>query len=186
MKRLLFCVIVFLVACATTSVLATWKKPGIGPLHFRKVVVVVPAKDEAMRRQAEDQLVAQLAPTPAVPSYQLVPSSASPDELKQALESSDFDGAVVMQVAAVEKEATWVPSSSYGAWGWYDSGYMQVNTYVRVETRIYALPSHDLLWAATSRTVDPSSTRGLVNEVAVTLREELTNEGLLPPRTAPP
>ena len=186
MKRLLVCVLWFVMACATTTVLSTWRKPGLEALTFKKVVVIVPAKDEVTRREAEDQLVAQLAPTPAVPSYTIVPSGATEEKVKDALSGSDFDGALVVHVSSVDKQATWFPPSGrYGDWGWYDPGYAVVDTYVRVETKIYRLPSDDLLWAASSRTVNPSTVRGLITEVSSTLREELQKEGLLIGRPAP-
>jgi hypothetical protein len=177
------CVIgLMIAACATTDILSTWRKPGVERLTFNKVVVVATVKDEALRRQTEDQLVAQMAPTPAVPSYSLVPAGATPEELMAALKKSDCDGALVMNLKSVDKEATWVPGASgYGYWGWYDPGYVQVDTYVRIETKIYKLPSEELLWAATSRTANPTSTRSLVNEVSTTLRSELRDEGLIAP-----
>jgi hypothetical protein len=178
MKRLILCIGcvigLMIAACATTDILSTWRKPGVERLTFNKVVVVSTVKDEALRRQTEDQLVAQMAPTPAVPSY--------PEELMAALKKSDCDGALVMNLKSVDKEATWVPGAGgYGYWGWYDPGYVQVDTYVRIETKIYRLPSEELLWAATSRTANPTSTRSLVNEVSSTLRTELRDEGLIAP-----
>ena len=186
MKKLMLCigciVGLLIAACATTEILSTWKKPGVERLAFNKVVVVATVKDEALRRQTEDQLVAQMAPTPAVPSYSLVPAGATSEELKEALKKTDCDGAVVMNLKAVDKEATWVPGAGgYGYWDWYDPGYVRVDTYVRIETKIYRLPSEELLWAATSRTANPTSTRSLVNEVSTTLRSELRDEGLIAP-----
>jgi hypothetical protein len=189
MKRLLSMLMLGLglvfASCATTTILSTWKKPGVSQLSFQKVVVIVPVRDGAMRRSAEDRLVAALAPTPAVPSYQVLTKPGSTDdELKAAVKAGGFDGALVMRVASVDRETTWVPGSyagpyyTYGAWGWYDRGYTRTDTYVQVETNIYALPQEDLIWGATSRTVNPSGLQNLIAEVTDSLRDELQNEGL--------
>jgi hypothetical protein len=173
-----------LASCATTSILSTWKKPGVEQLAFKRVVVVVPVSDGAMRRRAEDQLVAALAPVPAVPSYQVVRPEADTDAIKAAVKAGGFDGALVLRVAAVDRETSWVPGSysgpyyTYGAWGWYDRGYTRTDTYVQVETNIYSLPSEDLLWGATSRTANPSGLQDLIDEVTDSLRDELDAAGL--------
>jgi hypothetical protein len=183
-RLVMLCVLgLVLASCATTSVLSTWRKPDLQRFAFKKVLVMVPAKDEALRREVEDELVAELLPTAAVPSYTLLPEGASIDALREAGKRGDFDGALVMQVTAVDKQATWVPTAyGYGGWGWYDAGYTRIDTYVRVETKIYSLPSEDLLWAASTRTINPSGTRALVREVSSTLRSQLTKENLIAPR----
>jgi hypothetical protein len=183
-KRVLIALVIS--ACSTTSILSTWTKPGLTGLHFNKVVVVVPLKDEGQRRRAEDEVVRALAPTLAVPSYTLVPAGANADQLRQQVAASGFDGAVILRVRAVDKEATWVPGTyggpyyGWGAGGWYDPGYMRVDTYVRIETNVYAMPEEDLLWAATSRTANPSSLTKLTDETVAALRDELHKEGLTP------
>jgi hypothetical protein len=169
--------------------LTSWKEPGVGPLAFHKVLVVAPAKDPSMRRTAEDELVSQIHYAQAVPSYSFI--SDSEVENQQAVEAraaaAGFDGMVLMRVVSVDREASWVPgawSGPYYAYGYgyggYGGGYMQVDTYVRVETNVYSLPAQRLVWASASRTTDPGSVRSLVSDTAHAVAKEMRKQGLLP------
>jgi hypothetical protein len=171
MKRVLFPVIAFVLAACATEVLSTWKKPGAAPATLQNVVVIVKTKDEGMRRSAEDQIAAKLAPRHAVPSYQLAPDVQNTDAvLGDAIKKGGFDGAVAVRVESVKKEVTpapgpWVgPYYGFGGFAPYDPGMVNVDTYVRVETNIYALPQQDLIWSATTRTMDPTGMNDLIDE----------------------
>ena len=176
-----------LAACSTTTVLTTWKKPGVTELDFDKVVVVVPVEDQALRRRAEDELVDVLAPRPAVASHRLMPEPGDAGALRQRATELGFDGALVLRVTEVERESTWVPSSytmgpyhGMGSRAWAPAGRLRVDTFVRVESSFLALPEQDLHWAATSSTANPKSLEALIGEVIRALRKELKNEGLTP------
>jgi hypothetical protein len=178
-----------LAACSTTQTLSVWKKPGIGALSFKRVVVMVPSKDESVRRQIEDRVAADLASVQAQPSYRVLPAGPLPTDkevLRQTLAQEGFDGGLVIRIAAVDKEATYVPGPmpyyGFGAWPMYDPGFVSVDTYVRVETSIYALPDGDLLFSVTSRTANPPDLGDLIDETVTAVREQLQKQGL----TAPP
>src|SRR5690242_7616211 len=112
--------------CSTTSMLSVWKKPGTGPLEFKKVAVIAPVKDASLRRSVEDQVVGSLKMGHSVPSYTLFgPNKISdPPAVKAALREQGFDGAVVIRIASVDQESSWVPGTGYGfgAWPMYDPG----------------------------------------------------------------
>jgi hypothetical protein len=175
-----------LAACSNTTALSVWKKPGIGPLAFNKVAIIATSKDAALRRQIEDRVAAQLPQVRATPSYQLLPVLTNDREaLRGVLGQEGFDGAVVVRIASVDREATYVPGGApyygFGAWPMYDPGFVSVDTYVRVETSIYAIPDADLLFAVTSRTANPSDVGDLVDETVTTVREQLRKQGLVAP-----
>lgn len=74
----------------------------------------------------------------------------------------------------------------WGYWGYawpavYDPGYMSTTRYVTVEALIYRVADEKLLFAARSRTSDPSSTRALTGEVTKAVRDELMRQKLIPP-----
>jgi hypothetical protein len=180
MKRTLLCFIAFTFSACATEVLSTWKKPGSSPASLNNVVVMVKTKDESIRRSAEDQIVARLAPRHAVPSYQLAPNVQTEDAvLADALKKGGFDGAIVARVASVKKQVSPAPGPwvgpYYGFYGFnpYDPAMVDVDTYVRVETNIYALPQEDLIWSATTSTMDPTSINDLIDQTAVAVGQAM-------------
>jgi hypothetical protein len=49
-----------------------------------------------------------------------------------------------------------------------------------VETLVYSLNNDELLWAGTSRTVNPAKVPEFVEEVADTAAKQMARQGLLP------
>jgi hypothetical protein len=176
-----------LAGCASTKMESTWRDPTVGQLTFKRVLVIALARDPAIRRAAEDELVQRITTAQAVPSYTVVPDAElnSHEAVRNRAQASGFDGVVVMRVAAVDKEATWVPGMTgpyyaFGGWAAYDPGHVVVDTYVRVETNVYSVPGDRLVWASASRTVNPSSVRGLVGDTTRAVAKAMKSEGLIP------
>jgi len=55
----------------------------------------------------------------------------------------------------------------------------QVNTVLRVETLVYSLTRDELLWAGTSRTVNPKELPAFVSQLADDVAKRLMQQGLL-------
>jgi hypothetical protein len=164
--------------------LSTWRDPSVSRLTFHKVLVVAPM-NPLLRRSAEEALVRQLKNVQGVPSYTLIPDAevSNNEQVRSAAESGGFDGIFIMRIAAVRREATWVPGLgagpyyyAYGGWPAYDPGSYAFDTYVRVETNVYAMPDDRLVWASASRTVNPGSVGDLVTstskEIALAMRDQ--------------
>ncbi len=183
-KNAVTAALVLLCSACSTTMLSTWKKPGADLSEMDKVVVVVRANDESVRRSAESRIVQNMGPARATPSHELAPEATSTDTLRDRVEGGGYDGAIVVRVVGVDKKTEWVggagPGYGYGAW-YATAPYQQTTTYVRVETSIYSLPDQTLLWSATSRTVEPSNVQKLVDETVKAVRKELAEEGLIPP-----
>lgn len=201
-SRLVFgCVALALAGCATTSFTSTWKSPDAGPLQWKpgdKVVALVIAKQEAIRRSGEANLADALdrAGLQGVPAYSLTTGGDLGDEAdaKRVIDASGAVAAVVMRPLGKEKEISTTPtyygSPSYGgfyggyyrygwggAWGGYE---VRTDTYVFIETLIYDLRSNKLVWAGQSKTMNPQDVEGTVNELAKAVGKELRAAGLLP------
>ena len=58
-----------LAACASTRIVESWKAPGAGQLHFKKVLAVAILKNQGLRQNAEDALKGNLKSVQAVQSY---------------------------------------------------------------------------------------------------------------------
>jgi hypothetical protein len=179
--------ILLLTACASTSLVSTWKDPSVSAVHFNHVLVVAPSQDQALRRTAEDELVRRIGPNRAVPSYTVLqePELVDRERLKQRAQQLGFDGMVVFRVGRVEKEATWVPGTYWGpyyaigTWPAWNPGYVRTDTVVHVETDVYNVADDHLIWASRSRTYDPGSMKRLVDDVAQAVGKEMRKQGLI-------
>lgn len=193
-------------ACgSSTRFIDTWRNPNIdAPLKFKKICMIAITADESLRRTAEDQMVRNVTRTEAVPSFQIMPGELPKDVeyVKRIFKDEGIDGAITMRLVGSKEETTYVPGQYvsapyygspyygypggfYGYYGYswgvvYEPGYTVTNSVVTVETNIYSLTSDELLWTGRSESVDPSSVRGLIDEIAVALSITLTEQGLMP------
>jgi hypothetical protein len=188
-------------ACvATTTFDSTWKAPDAQQVNpaGQTIAAVFVSRDESQRRAGEETLAADLTKRGArgIPAYTLLPNGpqGNADAAREQLKAVGATGVVVMRVVGKDQKVTYTPGTSssfppyYGGFGpywnhgWgaaYDPGYLQTDTVVSVETLIYSLKQDKLLWAATSRTTNPSNLGSLVNEVADAVAKEMSKQGLL-------
>ena len=182
-------------ACASTSLTDSWKDPGTtGPVSFDRMVVVFMSGNESVRRIAEDALVARIGPGRAVASYTMITQEEARDTENAAakLRAANFDGAVVMRVISRDQQLSYSPGMTYptyygGFWGYYgygwptvyQTGYLQSDTVVTVETNVYSVTDDKLLWSGISETFNPSDVAKAVNDVADAASRELRRQGLL-------
>lgn len=197
--------LVALPACGTSAkFIDTWRNPNIdAPLQFKKICMIVLTADQSTRRTAEDQMVRNVTRAEAVPSFQIMPGELPEDVeyIKRVFKDEGIDGAVTMRLVGVNEETTYVPGQYvsapyygspyygypggfYGCYGYsygvvYEPGYTVTNQVVVVETNIYSITSDELLWTGRSESVDPSSVRGLIDEIAAALSMTLTEQGLV-------
>jgi hypothetical protein len=176
-------------ACApATRLTATWKDPSVPPpMKFNRILIVAQMSDQAVRRSIETRLAQRLSN--AQPSYTVLSDAEakSDDHGKEKISKAGYDGAVVIRFARVDKQATYVPGTSwwgpapYGTWsgyygyGWgmaYSPGYVQRDTVVSLESNVYSIVQDKLLWASRSETINPESAQHLVDSVLdVTVKE---------------
>ncbi len=196
------CGALLLIACTSTTFTATWKAPEAKPFQARgqKVAAVFIGKDEAQRRVAEDTLVERINARGAqgIATYTLIPSSElqNLDDVKARLSEAGVEGVVAMRIideterVSVSYDAprpTFAPYywhfSNYWGYGWghaYQPAEVRTDTILSMETLIYSLPDDALVWAGTSRTVNPDKVDDLVVDVAQAASREMTKQGLLP------
>jgi hypothetical protein len=188
------------VGCATTTFQSTWKAPGAQPLNFKgkKVAALVISKDDSTRNSAEYALARAITEQGAVglAAYALVPKELIQDKekAKAMLEKEGVVGVVTMRVVGKDRQITSSPGywtgpgyasfwgAGYWGWGWggvYNPGYLQEDTIVSVETLIYSLPQDKLVWAAMSKTTNPSEVSSLINELVAAAAKQLKQQGLI-------
>ena len=184
-------VMTILVSCGpSTKIEKSWMEPGasVSPAGSNKTLVV------AMRRVIEDQLSKRIG-SGAVSSYTIVSSEmlkgASEDALKQKVTEGNFTHILLMRLADVEKETSYVPgttTSFYGGYGRYygygagmysTPGYYTTDKNYFVETTVYTVNPDKLVWTGTTKTVNPSKLDKAVNEIADAISEKMKKDGFL-------
>jgi hypothetical protein len=174
-------------ACASTSLVESWKAPGAGPLRFNKVLALAIVKDESVRRVAEDALQATLKSVRAEPSYRVLEGANVADgeqlkEMKGRLQQDGFDGVVALRMVSSQQQASWTPIviPLEAFWGTGSpAAEMSVETVARVEIKLYSLSDDKLIWSGCSETHDPKNAEQLVQEVVAAAGRELRKQGLI-------
>lgn len=172
MKLSLLAMAVVMACGSNTSIEQTWKAPG-GHAELQRVVTVMLWRNEGVRRSAEDQLAARLRKrgVTAVPGYSVLSADEvkDPQVARQRLLAQGFDGAIVMRFVGREQQVNYVPPTYAGYWGgaYYTgaTGYMDVDTIIRLETAAYSLHDGQLVYSAMSKTTDPDSIPDLISSV---------------------
>jgi hypothetical protein len=192
-------------ACASTSLTSSWQSPEYRGGPLKNIAVFVVAKDEAVQRFAEDQVVRTMpAGTRATAGYTLFDKPGQDKEtVRAALIKAGFDGVLVSRLVAVDKSQTYVPpqvhfvrtapaviaSPYYGNFGGYyghgyavmqtTPGYTVENTTVVVETVLYTLPDDKPVWTGTTQTIDPRSRPEMIEAITQLVEAEMRKRGLI-------
>ncbi|HET7728473.1 MAG TPA: hypothetical protein VFK48_00450 [Usitatibacter sp.] len=178
--------------CATTQLTSVWRDPDLARVPFRKVLVVFQHPDPALRQRLERVMAAEIAN--AVPSHAIFSDEEVRDveRVKERVRREGFDSTVIMRLAGVEREVSYVPGRIYavpayyrsvwGYWGYgwssvYEPGYMRSDRVVHVATNVYSVADDKLVLATQSETFNPASLRQAVAEV-VTATSRATGEAL--------
>ena len=177
-------------ACAGTKPVAEWRDPKrTEPL--RHVAVAYVTQDPARRRIVEDGIVSRLPPGTTVASYTFIPpgSERDLDTVKKLLRDQGADGALIVKVGGVDRSERLTAGSPvvvpvYSYWGGaYSAVYVpttvEMDTTVRVESRLYALEGEQLVWALTTEAQNPDSPSQARIEVSDVIAHQLVATKLL-------
>lgn len=174
--------------CETTQLQTTWKDPTIGKIQFNKVAVLVLNSTPAERRAQEDEIVNQMKDGLGMATYNFVPDGAlrDRDRVKQLIQESGADAAIVMRLMAQDQRTQYIPgSTSYWTTGYgyypytYTPGYVVTDTIIRAEISLYSIKYGKLLWAGSSSTTNPETAAALARDVSRASARELRRQGLL-------
>ena len=159
-----------------------------------KPLVIALVKDETSRRVIEDMLAKRLGDK-AVASYTVLASEqikeANEEALNQKLSAGQFSHVLLMRLADVEKETSYVPGTTTGFYGGYGRyygygagmystpGYYQTDKNYFIETTVYSVNPNKLIWTGTTKTVNPSKIEKTVNEIAEVVSEKMKKDGFL-------
>jgi hypothetical protein len=179
------------VACgAPTTIKSSWRDPTIKSLRFHKVVVIAIMSEESTRRSMETAM-AQKIPG-SVPSYTFITQAelADREKVREAVQKTDFDGAIVMRIVGVDKEVSYEPGAAYpygSMWGYYgygssyvySPGYLKTDKLISMEINVYSVKDAKLIYSSRSETTSPESVNDLIDSVASANSDRMRQEGLI-------
>ena len=183
--------------CATTTpIVSEWRNPAYSSASFRRIVVGSLGGDTSIRRNFEDEFVAQLraAGIDALPSYRVIPDDEKIDEtkLKQAAQKSGADAALFARLIQVEEKRqygpSYFPNTSFGIFGshvgasWYGLGgapsVYRYNEYVS-ETTLFDMGKNEVVWTGTIKTTEPENVRTAIKSYVDTVMKTLQEKNLI-------
>lgn len=199
MRNLILSLIVIstLVSCGpSTKLEKSWVEPGatFSPSAPNKTLVIAMVKDETSRRVIEDHLVKRIGSS-AVSSYTLISTDmlkeGSEQSLSKVISDGKFTHVILMRLADIEKETSYVPGTTTGYYGGYGRyygygagmystpGYYTTDKNYFVETTVYSTNPDKLVWTGTTKTVNPSKVEKTVNDIADAVAEKMKSDGFL-------
>jgi hypothetical protein len=196
MKKLLIILgFISLIGCGpSTEIVKSWRDPAsmISETGTQKILILGLVKDESSRRIVEDNLVKRMNGK-GVASYTIITEemvkAAKEDHLEEELSKGGFTHVLLVRLADIEKETSYVPGTTTGYYGGYGRfygygagmystpGYYQEDKNYYVETAVYSINPNKLLWTGTTKTVNPSKMDKTINEIADVVGDKMRKDG---------
>src|SRR5687768_8631134 len=120
-------IVLVLGGCSTTTpIVSEWRNPAYTSGSFKRIMVGALGGDTSVRRNFEDEFVAQLraAGIDALPSYRFTVENEKIDEnkIKEAAKTASADAALFVRLIQVEEKTHYGPSySPYTSFGIFGS-----------------------------------------------------------------
>ena len=185
--------------CSTaTPIVSECRNPAQTSASLQRLMIGGPSGDVSVRRNFEDEFVAQLAAVgvSASPSYRYMPENDETNEnnLKQAAQKARADGLLFMRSVKVEEKTNYPtvgPEISFGIFGsnagagWSgipgSSGPYRYNEYTS-ETALYDLAKNELVWTGTVKTKEPANVQAAIKSYVQTITKALAAQNLFAKR----
>jgi hypothetical protein len=146
--------------------------------------------NEEIRRSFEDKFVAQLkaAGIEAISSGDAISIPADmkleKDEILKAVGKFNNDAVIITHLVDKEEKEAYTSSGRrhgryYGYYGWA-YGYSSTSATVRLATNLYDVRTEKLIWSGKSETLDPDSTKQMIDDVIKVVIKDLQKNNLLP------
>ena len=179
--------------CAATQIVNQWSNPSYTAASFKRILVIGVSKQTSIRRNFEDEFVAQLRAVgaDAAPSYEFTPENGPVEEsrLARAVKQAGADAVITTRLVRVEKQAEYIPGTygpypGFGFYRWYSSAWVGFYEPPRLhfydiyisETSLYDVRNDRLVWSGIAKTTQlddiRSEIQGFVEVVIAALREK--------------
>ena len=198
-----------LTACATTSMVDTWRDPNFKGKAFHNFLVVGITKDPGVRRVFEDIFTAELKNRgfQATASYTVTPPDqpVTKDLLTDAVKKTGADAVITTRVVNVQQQTSVTPGyiDTYGTgpasypysypylypqrdlYSYYGSSQViqppTVQTYeiATLETVLFDVADASMVWSGTSTTFETTQTVTVSKDLSKLIIQSLTKAGLI-------
>ena len=200
MHNIIFCVLpgmLFLAGCASTPMLVSeWSNPAYQSPYFKNIAVSCLAGHASIRRNCEDEFVAQLraAGIDALPSYRSLPDEATLDEskVKQLAKDAGASAALIVRPVGVEQKTevspNYFPTPAFGIFGqnvsaiwhgWYGAPRVYRYEEYTSEATLNDLRKNEVVWTGTLKTTAGEEVNTAIKTYVQNVIKALTEKNLL-------
>jgi hypothetical protein len=171
-------------ACSSTRMTNSWKAADVAARpSLSRVAVIAMAYDRSVREMAEEDVASRIG-SKVTPSYRVLAGMDVTDRaaVEDWLSRQGFDGLLIIQIAGVsERRVDWPSGTFINAHDWYSpaSRSTNVETTVRVVSRLYSLRDRRMLWSGSTRTNDADSVQKMVDGMSRAVAKELHKNRLI-------
>jgi len=194
---LVFTATLALAGCSTMKpIVNEWSNPGYTSSSFERIMVGGVGGQTSIRRNFEDEFVAQLraAGVDALPSYRYTPEDQDVDEvrLKQAARGAGADATILARSINVERKTEYGPSyypgTSFGIFGshvgatWsslYGAPSIRHYEVYTSETTLYDVAKNDVVWSGIVQTTQPENVNTAIKSYVEAVVKALNERNLL-------
>jgi hypothetical protein len=183
--------------CSTTttaSIVSEWRNQAYVSGPFKRIMVGGPSGNISVRRNFEDEFVAQLRAVgvDALPSYRYIPEDQGIEEnnLKQAAQKVRVDAVLFARSVQVEQKTRVGPAIpfSVGVFGsnvgaaWSGPSSASVSRYREYtsETTLFDVAKNELVWSGTIKTTEPENVQTAIKSYVEAVIKALDAQNLLP------
>ena len=193
----LLCASLLACACSTTPapIVSDWRNPAYSSDSFKRIMVGSLSGDHSVRRNFEDEFVAQLRAVgvDALPSYRFTEGEKIDEAmLKETAQKARADGLLFARLIKTEAKTqygqTGLLYTTLGIFGdnagisWSGLGggttVTRYNEYVS-ETTLQDLGKNEIVWAGTIRTTQPDNVQGGIRSYVDAVMKALRERNLI-------
>lgn len=197
-----------LASCSTSTMISSsWRKPQATADGYRNIFVDALTKDLGSKGAIESGLQNLLQQkgltveksTDVFPPTFSNPNGQQRDMVMSKIQATNADGILTITLLRRETENRWIgggggywnPGFRYGYynrfWSYYNNWYPQVYTsgyydqshVYYLETNLYNAKTEELIWAAQSKTYDPSNTESFLKGYMSAIYNRMVKDGLI-------
>lgn len=190
-----------LLSCAGTKLTNTWKDAEYRGGALSKMLIIVVAEKEYIRKLVENEFVKQLKArgVDGISSYTIVPSiqDIKKEAIEAAAKEQGADGIIVTRLVGKKQLEAHIPAgtpsivsvTSYGSdwFPFYSESYVYVRTIqpvtdkeaVSLDTNVYQTMNGKLVWSATSETVIEKKIRETTRSYVETILQHLASDKVI-------
>jgi hypothetical protein len=199
--------VLILSKCSTpTYITSSWRKPQATANGYHNVFIAAITKDVGNKQAIEDglQTMLQQKGFTVEKSIDVFPPNFSnqtgqeKELVLSTIRKTNADG--IMTIALLKKEnesrfvqtgGAWNPGMRYGYynrfWNYYSNyypmvyapGYYDNQQVYYIETNLYDARTEDLIWAAQSKTYDPTSIQSFLKGYVKSIHDQMVKDGLI-------